>query len=381
MPPPSPLDRFAKSTGDAVRSLVAPLNAFQQAVAGVQQQIGRFVQLANPAVFQQFTLAVDDFTASIGKALTPTLQVATAGIRAVADAIFSLSPAGQQAIAGLAAGAAALGAMAAAAAALQAVLSVGLGPAILAIGAAAAAFTATLSGADGLKGVFESATRVVGSLLEKIGTALTGVADAAAPLMGALGEVAALVGDVLAAAVQAVVPYLAAFARVMGDIIREVVAGVRALLSLIGVDLPRAEFDAKTSVGAAARGANIGGLGGAATTAYTRAFAVGTAASDSAKTASATEAIQKKADEIYQLLLKLPDQVRNWIVNDLPTALRGLVLPNGQKFQMKDGTPITAGSILQKGFEALPNVPNTLYEGLRGELRDLRDAARDFFGG
>lgn len=62
-----------------------------QAVAKLGLSLQSFVALANPAVAEQFTLALKDTLAVIGQALTPVLQVATQILRIFGDAVAGFS--------------------------------------------------------------------------------------------------------------------------------------------------------------------------------------------------------------------------------------------------------------------------------------------------
>lgn len=90
----TPLGALAKGVAalnkpvlDAVRSL----SEFQESVNAVGNAVARFVQLANPGVAKQWQWATEDWTASIGQGLMPILQAATKVTRAFADVTFALA--------------------------------------------------------------------------------------------------------------------------------------------------------------------------------------------------------------------------------------------------------------------------------------------------
>src|SRR5690348_4908193 len=85
------LGDVVKGAGKALAAMAGPtaaVMAFGEAVSGL-------VAKANPAVFQQFTLAMDDLMAVIGRALVPIFEtVVIPVIRMAADSLMELAPAG-----------------------------------------------------------------------------------------------------------------------------------------------------------------------------------------------------------------------------------------------------------------------------------------------
>lgn len=75
-----------------ITSTIDALKGFRDSVTAVGRGVSEFVRLANPAYVQQFELAADDLTASIGRGLIPVLQAATKFTRGFADIAFRLSP-------------------------------------------------------------------------------------------------------------------------------------------------------------------------------------------------------------------------------------------------------------------------------------------------
>lgn len=80
-----------------------PMAVLEKAISSVGSEIGRFVQLAQPGVFQLFERSIKDLYASIGIALIPVLEKATQVFRAIGGAIYGLTGNGQKAIQVLAA--------------------------------------------------------------------------------------------------------------------------------------------------------------------------------------------------------------------------------------------------------------------------------------
>jgi hypothetical protein len=83
----------AGATGRAVLGLAAAAPVAAAAVAAVGLAMVQFVGKANPAVAEQFNLALNDVMAVIGQALTPVLQVVTQVTRLFGDALAGVLPA------------------------------------------------------------------------------------------------------------------------------------------------------------------------------------------------------------------------------------------------------------------------------------------------
>lgn len=85
------LKMFGKSIGVLGMAMAGPAAA----VLVFGKVLGGFVEKANPAVFQQFTLAVNDLMAVIGRALVPIFEtVVIPVLRLMGDALMDLGPAG-----------------------------------------------------------------------------------------------------------------------------------------------------------------------------------------------------------------------------------------------------------------------------------------------
>ncbi len=72
-------------------NLVGVFGEIKNAATSLGNAVAPFVRLANPGLVQRFTLASDDLTASIGRALMPVMEHATLIVRRVADAFMALS--------------------------------------------------------------------------------------------------------------------------------------------------------------------------------------------------------------------------------------------------------------------------------------------------
>jgi hypothetical protein len=187
-----------------------PLQALQRSIASVGSEIANFVRLAQPGVFQRFTLAINDLTASIGIALVPLLEKLTQVFRVIGSAIYSLSANGQLALRVLAAisvsfvtlgvvlagiatvavvGTIALKGFAAAIALVQAILSGGaLVPVMIAIGAGME-FVGTAGAAlGGVLAALGSVAVTVTAVMEDLTPVLNVLAGAFMTFMNDLGS-------------------------------------------------------------------------------------------------------------------------------------------------------------------------------------------------
>ena len=283
----------------SIGSLVSGMVGIGSAIGGVLggilslfQQMASFVQIANPAAFEMFTNSVQEIMAVIGQALTPVLQVVTQVIRMAGDSLASWAPQ--------------LGAL---------------------IGELA----------SGLLPIF----RVFFNIFAQIGQALTLVVEAAAPVIVAFEQIYSAIYEALepiyktliqvvsGAMVQAfkwlsdavlfVTPYIIAFARVLKEIFEWVGSSIKEMLGMMGVSIP--EFvkpKEGASVGAAAKGTNIGNVESLIQSAMKSAFSLGSSPGpeDPAKTTAAiASALLEKAKEIY-------DQVK-WFTENVVEVLTG----------------------------------------------------------
>lgn len=298
----------AGAMGGAMAAVGKGALAAAGAVMEIGSQLANFVRLASPAVFQQWANVMDDVTAIVGQALTPILQIATAIMRAFADALQTLVPIGQ-------AVATALKPLItvfkvifdAAAYQLQPVLKVVemLAPAFAALSAALAA-------------IFQAAEPLFNLFIDIIGTALVA---AIKPAVSALEQI---------------VPYITAFAMAIKDVTEWVAKSVRELLAMVGVTLEGgARPVAGGSVGAAAKSANIGSVDSAISKAMTSAFSLGSAASTpEGRTAGAAEGLLTEAKALKASLetwfAELPDRLAKAlrsVPGAVTDAVRGAAAP------------------------------------------------------
>lgn len=89
-----------KGFGAAMAGIAAIGPATLATLGGIGGALGVFVSKANPAVFEQFTLALNDTLAVIGQGLAPVLQVVTEMMRMFGDtlAVFSRDVGGALAV-------------------------------------------------------------------------------------------------------------------------------------------------------------------------------------------------------------------------------------------------------------------------------------------
>lgn len=64
---------------------------FRDAITSLGSALAPFIEKANPGLFRQWVFAADDLTASIGRALVPAMEYATAFTRAFADVVYAVS--------------------------------------------------------------------------------------------------------------------------------------------------------------------------------------------------------------------------------------------------------------------------------------------------
>lgn len=162
------------------RLLAIPFDQISAGISSVQSQIAGFVQKLNPGYLIRWNLAVDDLQATIGRALLPLLEQATAAVRQIGSVINGLNGSGQDAIRAFAGGIVALKGIAAGAAAVVTVLTGGLAPALAAIVGGTIGLAST---SEAAKKVFDRITLVIGGTTEQIGEALRKLEPVAAPVL------------------------------------------------------------------------------------------------------------------------------------------------------------------------------------------------------
>lgn len=349
------------SFGKSVGSMGLALGAVGGAVVGIGMALGEFVKKANPAVFDQFMLAVNDLMGVIGKALVPLFQTVFIPIvRLLGDVLMNLAPLGT-----------------ALAQAMKPVMEVFnvigeiVGRALAKVGEVAM----------NLAPVFET----LGNVFLTVVGAIQPIFDL---LIDLLGGVLVEAAKLLAEAAKMAAPFIMAFARVISDVVQFISNGIRQLLALIGIDLPNAPgVKPGSGVGAAARQASHSGLEDVVKQAQRTAFSLGTASKEdpAQKTANHAAGIAKRADEIYSFIRELPSKMWEFIKNlpqmiwdfmkDLPDliakAIRGGATLAEHAFLRPD-TPAGRGS--QAALSIIPgaNVAVGAFEFGRSAVRGGR---------
>ncbi len=363
--------QFTKRLADAgVDLLRRPLSMLDTAIASINQNITRFVALANPAAVMRFQLAVNDLYAVIGRALAPALDVMTGFIRSLGSAIYGTTAQGRTLIAAIAAGTVGMIAFGAAMAAFEAIATGGVMPIIGALIGALGGMAAVtgmlnplmeslapiLSGLmDQLGGVLgvligvvqgvlpalqESITNGI-KLIAYLGTAL----ERMAPAIGAFVDVIVEIGKafqpvgefligviveyvvLLAQAFKAFSPVLIELARIVGSIVRQLVTWLRELLAVFGVVIP--EFTkapapgggTRSTVGAAVTPARTTDIESVLRATRERAFSLGGAAGPPEQTAKNTSAVVEHLKDFKANWEEFKKALADWVVQQLPHQL------------------------------------------------------------
>jgi hypothetical protein len=276
---------FGRALADLGKSFVAV--AGTAAAAGTA--LGTFVTKANPAVFDQFTLAVRDLMAVVGRALVPLFQtVFIPVVRTAADVLMGLAPVG-----------AALALVLKPLADLFAVVGEVVGRALGKVGEVLTAIAPTLAG--------------VGAILAQLGNVVRPVLDL---LIDIIGGAMVQAAKLLAGALQFVVPLMMALARVITDMVQFVTNGIRMLMAFFGVSLPDMPgFKPGESVGAATRSAQHMGVEDTIKQAQRAAFSLGTASKEDPMKAmaEAAKAMAERAEKIYTFITELPGKIWDYM--------------------------------------------------------------------
>lgn len=231
----------------------------QRLTGAINSTVAAYTQLFNPAATRLLEMAIRDLNASIGEALMPVLRIATAGIRAIADVIASMSPQARSLVAALALATVAAVAMTAAVGVMSAVMNTATAgiPAIL--GAIAGGLGSLVVVAKPLKDLekifqkvgntFEKIFDTVGASFRKIAEILTPLLDFVVNLASAGAEkIPDLIGPLIDSfgqliesvlpSIKAVLPALLAIGAVIEQInilaIRVVFAALTPLLERLG---------------------------------------------------------------------------------------------------------------------------------------------------
>ena len=354
--------------------LRGPMQSLDTAVSAVSANVGRFVQMANPASFNRFHMAVNDMYATIGHALVPVMDQATAIFRSIGDTLAGLDGSGTRLIQAAMGGTAALIAFAGAMVVVETVATGGLAPLIeLLAGGLLAGIAGAVTATGGLTKYMDGFTAVLGGTMNALGTVITAMEPVGDAVMGVFGDIAKLfagyiqqvagavapAAEIFGAVVEVfreiyeavrpviegmlqvqfgiirstlellkikfmeAAPYLVVFVRGIGAVVSALAEGTKQLLALVGIDL--GDFNPKTSgkkssVGAAATQASTSGIEEVLTRARQAAYGagIGGPASPAERSAGHLESISKKADKIIDSIKNLPSQIGIAIASVLP---------------------------------------------------------------
>lgn len=292
----SQTNRLGASLGKVKAAIEAIGPAAIAAFAGLSATVRNTVRVADPATFQQFSLALRDLAGVVGQILAPVLQKITAVIRSVADYIVNLSPQTRRLIATVVSFTLALTAVIGVAyllvkainavTAAAAAMNVTTGGFLIIVGAIVAAASALAA----ILGSAESRTAVFGDTFEKLGNVITNVGKALWPtveavgslvsaivggLMGVVGDLLGLLGSLLGTLVELasyiVGPVLQAVAyiltgafkllfaaiRLVIGALQQVVNLIRYITGLPPLETPEKKRERRSSVGAGGRDVSI----------------------------------------------------------------------------------------------------------------------------
>jgi hypothetical protein len=226
------------------------VTAAQSSIISFGNSLASFVGKANPVAVMQFTRAVENLQAVIGRALTPALETVTGMVRQLGDAFASLSPTAQRLVGALSFGGGLAGVFGAVSLAVKGLMAT-FGPVPLIVGAVAGALAgivATSASGQRIMAAFQSVLTAVGTVFE----ALAGV-----------------VLPVVETALDLIVPLLNEFATG----IRFVGSAIKDVLNFIGLtDAANYNPKAQSADGAAVRGAGMSSLSSFASKNYASAF-------------------------------------------------------------------------------------------------------------
>lgn len=278
------------------------------------KEISSLVKLANPASVQKFNAAVDDLHAILGQALAPVLDLVTKSIRTAADSLGFVGRMG-------------------------AALARGLEP----FGRA-------------LETVYEWFGRI-GNQLAKLsgaaGTSLAIVGEALNAFMKALEPLGDLLIDVVGGLLNSAIgthgpletatAYAVAFGRALGDLTKWLAEVARAVLALVGIDVPNDPGTKPgSSVNAAVRNASVGSLDDVMKRALQSAYSLGTGANPAVDTANATKALNERAGEIYIKIREMAEDVKN-LPGNLARAIKEFPDKAGDRAAEAVAKPLVEG--------------------------------------
>jgi len=212
---------------DQVKSLATiALTQVHQLVSQIQSQFASFVQLYDPSAMIRFDMAVRDLNGSIGEALLPVFNRATAVIRGLADAIAGMSPNAKTMIAGLGAAAVSMAVMTIATQALSAVVASATGGLSLIVGAIVGGVVAIGS----VTGTFDQFQNAIGPLVNILSTSMTMLGESFSLVTKGAEPLIQLLGSGLQTVMAGVLPIMNQFAERITGVMANVLPILENLL-------------------------------------------------------------------------------------------------------------------------------------------------------
>ncbi len=254
----------------ALGHVVGAFGEVKNAITSLGNAVAPFVKMANPGLVQKFTMASDDLTAVMGRALIPIMEFATQNVRMFADAFMALS------------------------------------------GPLSRAFSSRLGE---ISKMFQSLFRTLEPVIDVLGAVWDAVSAIARPLMilGGILQKSILFPlelglRLIAELMKPVLGLIEAFATLFGDLMEIISSALDKVLQDI-----RDFFGIKTiagkSVGAAVRPASIGSIEDYGKRAQQAAFSLGTAGSAAEQTSSAAKEILAVMKAAWQVIKAFIDSL------------------------------------------------------------------------
>lgn len=227
----SAFDKLKRGLGETTAQLVAlgrlvrtPFEGLDQLIAGINNNVARYVAAFNSAVVVRWEMAVKDTMATIGAQLIPLLEKFTHVLHVVGSVINSLSGPARGLVVGLVGAAAGLTVATVAAVALSTALNSAFAgiPALLgAITGAAAGIFLAAKDAPGMAATLEKLGASVAAVGNALGEVLAPVLEAFAPVIDELLQVFAEDLAVIANAMRDLRPVMEVVARTVAGLVRD----------------------------------------------------------------------------------------------------------------------------------------------------------------
>jgi phage-related protein len=232
---PDPVDAL----NDATLQLTEGVRELQGLVNRISADVGSLVAKYQPAAVRRLTLAIDDLTASIGRALLPVLERFRVLVRGIGDSIASLTPSGRAMVAGLVAAGVGMASLTAATVAFSVAVNTSLGgiPAVLgAVAGGAVGVAFAMKDLAEVQAAVEKVARAGTVVLNALGKAVSVVFDAVSPLIDTFAGLAAQAGGQLAQLFTALAPAMRQVAEVVAGLVTQLAAvGATNFQTMLGL--------------------------------------------------------------------------------------------------------------------------------------------------